>query len=309
MTQLDLYKEFNKLESVYRPLMNELTDNQEDYKWYEINDKGVIEKTGYKGWVWLQSKLIYQPDILFIGYNPSQSKGGEKDFYFPLTGERQFACFEDNNAYYDKKRNDKKCLPTYWYEFDAPENNSFYKQFLDIIKGCAEGLYPKETSPYEQSRVPKWFFSFGQRISFINLYPIAAKDEKTLKKILKKIRKKNKDVIIKLYKKELQQKLTRKKTLTLEDSQYPFIWWAKEFQKLIKPKLTVCLGCEAFHEFTEDKKKTDPNVNGLLIPNRRDVEKKDLYDPDSIIGIDRSKKWPIKAAVNEIVNRLRQKNP
>ena len=295
MTQLDLYKEFYSLENEYRPLMDELTYNQENYK-----------KTGYKGWVWLQSKLIYQPDILFIGYNPGQSKGGEKDFYFPLTGERQFSCFEDNNAYYNHPREIATGQPTHWYERNEPQNNSFYVQFLDIIWRCAEKLYSKGCNQ-KKPKIPQWFKTVEEKVSFINLYPIAAKDEKTLKKILQRIRKKNKDVIIKLYKKELQPNLPD--SLRLKDLQYPFIWKAKEFQKLIEPKLTVCLGCETFHEFTEDKKKTFVNKNGLLIPNRGNV--KDLYDPDNVIGMTRedNQNWPVEAVANEIVNRLRPKNP
>lgn len=298
MTQLDLYKEFYGLENEYRPLMDELTYNQGNYK-----------KTGYKGWVWLQSKLIYQPDILFIGYNPSQSKGGEKDFYFPFTGERQFACFEDNNAYYDKNRNDKKCLPTYWYEFDAPENkkNSFYKQFLDIIKGCAEGLYPKETGPYEQSRVPKWFFSFGQRISFINLYPMATEDSNILRSLLKEIYEKHSEIILGLYDEKLREE--KKKTeLTDYDIKFPFIYRVQKIQNWMKPKLTVCIGTDTFREFTSCTRDFKPDDNRLLIPKSPDDISEDIIW-DSIIGIDRSKKWPIKAAVNEIVNRLRSKNP
>lgn len=42
-----------------REIMDFLTENQKDYP-------------EYNGWIWLQGKLIYKPEIIFIGYNPPQ---------------------------------------------------------------------------------------------------------------------------------------------------------------------------------------------------------------------------------------------
>ena len=115
MTEFELGKSFYLLEEEYRDLITELTVNQDKY-----------QKCGYKGWVWLQGPLIYHPDVLFVGYNPGQGKDWKKTFHMPFTGERQLACFEDNNAYYNPDQEKQKGLPTPWYAFnDKYKGNSF----------------------------------------------------------------------------------------------------------------------------------------------------------------------------------------
>lgn len=302
MTQLDLYKEFYGLENEYRPLMDELTKNQEEYKYEWYNDKE--EKTGYKGWVWLQSKLIYQPDILFIGYNPGQSKGGEKDFYFPLTGERQFACFEDNNAYYNYPRELATGQPTRWYERNQPQNNDFYVHFLDIIWRCAVELYSNGCIP-KKSKVPQWFKTVEEKVSFINLYPMATEKIGILEGLLKKIYEKHPEIILGLYDEKPREEKKKQPILTDYEIKFPFIYRVQKIQQWMKPKLTVCIGTKTFREFTCCTGNFKPDDNGLLIPSPDDISK-DIIP--NIIGFTRIP-WPIKAAVNEIVNRLCPKNP
>ena len=297
MTQLDLYKEFYGLENEYRPLMDELTYNQGNYK-----------KTGYKGWVWLQSKLIYQPDILFIGYNPSQSKGGEKDFYFPFTGERQFACFEDNNAYYNYPRELATGQPTRWYERNQPQNNDFYVQFLDIIWRCAEELYSNGCIQ-KKSKVPQWFKTVEEKVSFINLYPMATKSINILTSLLKELYEKHPEIILGLYDEKLREE-KKKKKLTVYDIKFPFIYRVQKIQKWMEPKLTVCLGTGTFEDFTGCRQGIyKEDANGLIFPKAPDCISKDINP--NVIGIprDREQPWPTEAAANEIVNRLHPKNP
>lgn len=298
MTQLDLYKEFYGLENEYRPLMDELTYNQGNYK-----------KTGYKGWVWLQSKLIYQPDILFIGYNPGQSKGGVKDFYFPITGERQFACFEDNNAYYNYPRELATGLPTRWYERNQPQNNDFYVQFLDIIWRCAEELYSNGCIQ-KKSKVPQWFKTVEEKVSFINLYPMATKSINILTSLLKEIYEKHPEIILGLYDEKPREEKKKQPILIDYEIKFPFIYRVQKIQKWMEPKLTVCLGTGTFEDFTECRQGIyKKDANGLIFPKAPDCISKDINP--NVIGIprDREQPWPTEAAANEIVNRLHPKNP
>ncbi|WP_139257904.1 hypothetical protein [Fibrobacter sp. UWH4] len=280
MNEFECCKEFYLLEKEYRLLIDELTENQDKYECY-------------KGWIWLQSKLIYQPDILFVGINPNYGKNWNQNvFHFPDVGERPPVFFEDNNARYNKNRFENKREPTHWFEFSEHSNNSFSKQIVDIVRGCAEKLYPNESECINESKMPRWAETFGKKISFINLYPIATDNFNNLLSLLNKFIGNtlfpNSDNLSRKKQRWNIRKFFIDKTVTLID--------------LVKPKLIVCLGGRAYHDLTEDGEKIRKNHQRLYL----DSECK-FINPKfkKVIGMDRSGKWPVNALVDEIVCRLK----
>lgn len=265
---------FYALEKEMRPIMDYLTEHQEDYP-------------EYKGWVWLQGKLVYQPEIMFIGFNPGQGKDWNSSFHLPFTGERQLTFFEENNARYNKKKFDEERISTQWYEFSEPENNRFIRETIDILKKIVETIHPEQAVLYKQSKIPLWGAfptsseMFGDKLTFINLYPIAVEKEDIFNKLITKLKHKG---------------LFEKAKNAWECREF-FVHKTIELVSILQPKVVVCMGSQTYHDFTMDGHSTKADKNGIF----RDPQK------PRIIGFDRKGRWNLNAIANVIIEELASK--
>lgn len=280
--EIEIKRLFYQFESdkKMREIMDYLTENQANCP-------------EYNGWVWLQGKLMHQPEILFIGYNPAQSKDPCNSLFFPFTGERPLTFFEDNNAYFNEERYKEERRDTHWFEFDEKESNTFTWQIIDILRNVVKGIHPEQTSYYKETKVPLWgaFPSikdggpgFGSKITFINLYPIATNDIGDFKAVAK----------------YLENAGFFKKVPKQWACKYFFIEKVKKLAISMAPKLIVCIGAETYHDFTCDCTSTKKDINGIF------------YNKEyrNVIGFERPRKkekgssknnsWPRKAIADKI---------
>ena len=270
--EIEVKLAFHECEKEMRPIMDFLTEHQK-------------EIPSYKGWVWLQGRLIYQPEILFVGFNPRQGKDWDSDFKLPYTGERQLAFFEDNNAYWDKS----ELEDTHWWEINKPKikENSFSWQTLDILDKIAVDVYHEKKMDGESipqwGRDPKNENTLGGKITFINLYPMAT--EKSDWRF---------DAVISF----LKEKGFFEKEKTLWKCRETFVDRMKRLINIMEPKLTVCMGAAAYHDFTKDSEKTKP-VESIY------------YDSKfpNVIGFDRSGTWNTENIAKGISKRLEEIGP
>ena len=268
---------FYECEKQMRKIMDFLTEHQK-------------EIPNYKGWVWLQGRLIYQPEILFIGYNPAQSKDWNSDFQLPFTGERQLAFFEDNNAYWDRD----KLEDTHWWEINKRKSNSFSWQTLDILDKIAVDVY--DEAKMDGISIPRWGRNpknentLGGKITFINLYPIATKDSLTSFNAVASFLEDNN-----FFEKG------RKKTEEHWPCKLDFVKRMKRLIKVMEPKLIVCMGAAAYHDFTGDGTSTKPNKSIYYNPNNPEYR--------NVIGFDRSGTWNTEEIATGISNLLKELGP
>lgn len=146
---------FHQLEKYYRPFIDFLVENQNNYPEF----KGAVTIDGF---------LVHKPKLLILSYNPGSGKYNEykKDgAHLANYGERPSGVFEWGNARKDGN----------WWEVDNKKiNNDFPANVIELLYAYtgAERGSKKEIMELEKS------------IMFLNIYPIATEGISSFKKIL-----------------------------------------------------------------------------------------------------------------------------
>ncbi|WP_208103169.1 hypothetical protein [Flavobacterium ichthyis] len=167
------------IEEKYNPLIKILEEKktENNFKYRNL----------YKGIISIQSKISYQPEILFLGINPGEGAFVEKNhksgntFYFPkelLTKNTssELNWFKDNNAKHGK-----------WFDEKAKTKNSFPKQMIDILLNFSEKKLGKRINLKNEDERNLFINEIANKIVYTNICPIATKSTKELKSIYKKL--------------------------------------------------------------------------------------------------------------------------
>lgn len=262
MTENELFAAYCKIEAEIIPIMEflEANKNKEEYK------------DLYKGFITLQSPLLFNPEILFIGINSGEGafienqNNGVKDTIriFKPNEQIEFDLYKHGNARCEKKKG--KWIRGYkWFERKQGINNQFAANMINVLYEIAALKYPNKK--IEENQEPFWFEDFGKKVMFTNLYPIATKNIDALKKIntlllsvegLKPLwaKSEQKDWAVRCY----------------------FVMKTRELVKLVQPKIVVCLGLTVYNDFMFKQEKNKEITEGELfgIP---------------VIGFSRSGNW------------------
>lgn len=241
MTKEELRIGFYALQKEYRPIMDILTEKQYDYP-------------EYLGFDATPGRLIVQPKVLFMGYNPAGGADWERFnesphlFLWPHLNENKTMFFRKNAARKDGE----------WYQFNKKENNSFPRQIIELLYKLAALVYPCFSKEYGTNEKPSWAKGFEDSMMYLNLYPVATKDGKTMVSLFRKI-----------YKEENIPECCKRDEWHLR---MYFIGIMHRMIKLIDPKLIVCMGSQTFHDYTYSSRYshsindvfTDPNYDNLI---------------------------------------------
>lgn len=277
MNYKSLLKKYSEIESRIIPIVNYLESNK--------NTKGI--KGVYKGIITLQSPIIYQPEVLFIGVNPGEgaykvlNNEKSKEIKTPLrmigkdeTFLKELNWYELGNArggfINDKWQNFK------WYQRDEIVNNSFPQRMIDLLYEIARLKFPNDykENQYDNNSMPFWFETFGKNIMYSNLYPIATLDITDLYKLLNLIVRKNELKVIWENETDPNNWDVRKFFLGLTD----------ELIDLVQPKIIVCMGKSTFDDFLYNSENRIYSSNNDKIYT---TIKKDI----PIIGFSRQGNW------------------
>ncbi len=219
----------------------ELLEDKKDTQEY----KGL-----YKGIATLLSPLVEKPDILFLGINSGSGAWAEKNptgttNITPLRMINEDEYFLSNNDWF--KENTArgswgvgKANEAYeWYQRDKPINNIFPVRMIDLLYNIAEKKYPQAKISYKTP--PFWTEDIKSKIMYTNLYPIITDNTNTLRKVHKQL--------------SMESSLkglwhTSKKRTSIWDVQKYFIENTRELVNLVKPKIIVCMGSQAYNDFT-----------------------------------------------------------
>lgn len=257
-----LRREFYQLEKSYRPYFDFLTENQDDYSEY----KGAVTIDGY---------LNYEPDILFLSYNPAHGKYQDcnKDgAHLVYTGERPFGLFEKGNARKEGR----------WWETNKPICHKFCASNIDFIYAYQTEI--NGHSEYGTQKRPAWENEI--KIMCLNIYPIATEDCANLINLFKKMKRNHAIPEIESLKDEWE---IRK----------GFIYKMHKFiENFVKPKAILCLGKQTMSDYTWGKFKEEED--GIYKSN----------EYPNVVGISRSGTWTKRAqyAAKLVADIVKQKN-
>ena len=251
MTKEELRIRFYALQKEYRPIMDVLTEKQYEY----------LEYLGFDA---RPSKLLFQPKVLFLGYNPAggvdwwrlESKHNPHLFLWPHLNESTIMFFRKNAARKDGE----------WYELNKKENNSFPRQIIELLYELAALINPNQSNEYGTNQKPLWADDFEQSMMYLNLYPIATKDGETMISLFRKLCKED----------------------SIPDCCKTDEWHLRMFfirimhriVSLINPKLIVCMGSQTFHDYTYSSHEKHSIKEILTHP-----------DYNSLIGFSRKGSW------------------
>ena len=264
MDNSTLFEKYQEIEEELYPIKDFLEKNKENDKY----------KMLYKGFITIQSPLIYNPDILFIGINPGQGAFIEnRNNKIEVSPIRLFDSkikvdldwYKDGNARGYSKN--KVWYDFKWYETNQRINNRFVVNMIDVLYKVAKIKFPNDIS--ENNKEPFWYKNFGQNIMFTNLYPIATKNTKDLNGIFTSFSKEP----------ELFSHFGKSKSVKKWDVQRSFIRKIENLIELVEPKAIVCIGTQAFNDLTFTTTKKDEKV---FKGKKRDFP---------VIGFNRSGNW------------------
>lgn len=274
-----LLNKYSDIEGKTEPIKAFIHNNLENKKY-----KGL-----YKGFLPLQGPIVYQPEILFLGYNPGlgayeEAKNNNKKVppvrmlakeNKPFT-QVDLDWYKDGVAYggYKNPKEKKGWVSYKWYQTDKLINNDFPVRMLQLLNEVAKIKYPHEKN--NPAELPSWYETLGQNIIYYNLYPIATKDISELGKIHTAL---SREQSLKEY---WQQSKGDQKRITNWIIRKYFIKRVIELVELTQPKVIVCLGVETFNDFCSVKRSKDSN----LFKER--TIKGNTYP---VIGLDRSGNW------------------
>ncbi len=201
----------------------------------------------YKGMITIQSKIVYKPDILFIGINPGQGaycelKNKSSKQEFPV---RLISCTSNNNDLildWLKKGNargenkDNKWYGYEWYERKKKINNIFPARMIDLLFLIAKNKFGNDISK------EKILTEIVPNIMYTNINPIATKSTNELNRIISLLSKEN----------DLKKilRLGNKKKITKSDINAFFRQKSFDLVDIVKPKIIVCIGLEAQNKLT-----------------------------------------------------------
>lgn len=242
MNKQTLFENYINIEKKLYPVLNFLEQNKENEKYKDL----------YKGFITIQSPLVYNPDILFIGINPGEGafkENGNKApiRVFTLENEIKLDWYKNGNA--RCKKENKKWMKGYeWYQRDKGINNQFVANMIEVLYKVAELKYPENESG--KNKLPFWHETLGQNIMFTNLYPVATTNTKDLRAVFKNLTEEA----------SLKSLFGKSDSINGWDIQKYFIERTIELKYLVQPKIIVCIGTQAFNDFTFTHKKKNNKI-------------------------------------------------
>ena len=212
------------------------------------NKEGFKYRHLYKGIISIQSKISFQPEILFLGINPGEGAFIQKNykegntFYYPkelVDSDKKLELnwLQDNNARQGK-----------WYH--GKVKNTFPKQMIDILHYTSKVKCKKEINLSDEEDRKLFIREIADKIVYTNLSPIATKSAKELKIIYNKL---SKEDSLKDHWNGTVQNFFRQRTIDLILA--------------LQPKLIVCVGNSVYKDlFLKDTAKKDKvfSTTGIL---------------------------------------------
>jgi hypothetical protein len=280
MEKIELFQKYCEIEKKIVPIKDFLEEKKDSTEY-----KGI-----YRGIITLQSPLVFNPEILFIGINSGDGAYREKNWNnliknetpLRMVGEDEM-CFKELNWF---QRGNARVKPFEWYQRNQKPHNPFPKNMINLLYEIAAIKY-NEPNDYNK---PLWYEDFGKRIMCTNLYPIVTTNASDLTKIHRNL----------AHEIRLQNYWKSESKCNEWDVRKFFIKRIYELVELTQPKLIVCMGLGAFNDFLFTNCKEEIPTTEITIRDKK----------IPIVGFSRTRKvnWGssqnIKKIASEICNQL-----
>ena len=233
----------------------------------------------YKGVISIQSKITFEPEILFIGINPGCGAFTKKNYktgktyYFPkeLISENKLNWLEENNTRCEK-----------WLEVDKKAKNTFPRQMLDILYKISDN----KLNISRDEDLKLFINEINNKIVYTNFCPIATKSTNELKIIYKKLSDENS---LKDHWNGTVKNFFRQRTIDLI--------------LLLQPKLIVCVGNSVYKDlFLKDTSKKGKVFSTIGVLKREGCE----Y-PFKTVTFSRKGAWDTKK-ISELILKSEKLN-
>lgn len=282
MTKQDLLNRYRNIEEKIYPIKNFLEERKDQKPYYNL----------YKGIATLQSPIIEKPKILFLGLNPGDGayqrenwKQNTNKTPLRILGNDE-CCFNELNWYHKDNAREK----ANWYDFNASVKNSFPAKMISLIDKVAKKQNGEISSKNKNDEIPFWYETLGKEIMFTNLYPISTTNSSDLKKIHEAL----------IHKNQMRTFFQRTNSKRVNEWQVRlfFIGLTDELIDLVKPNIIICLGKQAYHDFTYTS-----GSKGKIVQRQKTI-KGNKYD---IVGFSRSGNW--SGLIDELASKVIAKLP
>lgn len=232
-----LIDELVKIENRYLPIIH-------------ILEKNSAYTNIYKGLITFQSKINFNPDILFLGINPGEGAFRElnpkietvKEIKFPKrilqnSKSMRLDWFKKGNARGELNKGKWKAYD--WFENTEKINNSFPSRMISILFSYAEKLH-EEKKPSKEELISIIENDIDNKIVYTNIYPIATESIKELKEIF----------ILLSKEKNIAEIIGTQEKVTPSIVKNFFRQRIIDSIKAINPKTIVLLGHSAYQDLT-----------------------------------------------------------
>lgn len=305
MEETQLLKKYQEIEGRIVPIKDflEINKNTNGYK-------------AYKGIITMQSPLVFNPEILFIGINAgigaynelNQDKNSNNKTPLRMIGE-DVRCFKELNWYekgtargcFRDKKEKKGWMPFAWYQRNKKVNNQLASNMIDLLYEIARLKFPEEYNKngYDDNKFPFWYDDFGKSIMCTNLYPIATSNTSELKKIHKNLA--NEPELQKFWKEGGENNTSINERVV----RMYFLKRVDKLVHLVQPKVIVFIGISAFNDFMDFKNykgrdqrlanQKDPIQTSILTSGNHEIP---------VVGFRRDWGWSSRRRISEIATKI-----
>jgi len=287
MEKEELLQKYREIEKKIVPIKDFLEEKKDSTEY-----KGL-----YRGIITLQSPLIFNPEILFIGINSGDGAYKEKNWNNPTKNEtplkmigEDVKCFKELNwfqkenarGYFKNKKEKKDWVGFEWYQRNQNVNNRFPKNMIDLLYEIAKIKYNCDKT--DNTTEPFWHEDFGKRIMCTNLYPIVTTDTRGLKKVHGSLATES----------SLLEFWQGGKSINEWEVRKYFIKRTYELIELTQPKLVVCMGLAAFNDFLYTNCKEDISTKFTTIGEKQ----------IPIVGFSRKGNWGGSSNIKKIAEEI-----
>lgn len=234
-------------------LLNEIQEVEKRY----LPIKAIIENSSaykelYKGIISIQSPIISNPDILFIGINPGEGaflekkhKQSDKVKYpsrltrdYKSADKIPFDWLKEGNARGEFK--DSSWVPYKWWNRQKPVNNEFPKGMIDMLYAIGAEQFDIQQSETPTLFIEKLKEELIPKVMYTNVNPIASKTTKELDEIIGEL----------VEEPSLKNHWSHKPVDKVTSKVVKNFFRQRTFDviNVLKPKVVVCLGNTVYKE-------------------------------------------------------------
>jgi hypothetical protein len=253
----------------------------------DLLENSPLYKDLYKGMITIESKVMHQPDILFIGINPGEgafnslnSKTKGNAYPVRMISDEKYRenlqlAILGKHAARGYWKSEKIWEGYEWHELSKPVNNPFVVRMIDLLIKLANQRSEKPLDVSIKEGQTAFMDLIADKVMFTNVNPVATKSTTELNQIMAMLAKE----------KSLNEewKLEKLDSVTKDTVTNFFRQRTFDLIEILQPKLIVCMGASAYSSM-----KLGSRTTGNIFTNPSYEVRGKKYP---VVGFRRSGNW------------------